>query len=607
MTPLPEVLIVSYRRADLLERCLTSVAEHLPGAVVRIWDNASDGTDEIRQLATRWDHVQWTFHPDNVGFARAVNHLMASVDGSQALLLNPDSTLLGDLAGCREALARDPEVAAAAPWIHEDHQRHPWDNAHREPSLVRQLVSYAGYENRLARLPWLSLLYREQPHNVTGYLTGACLLISTSAWASVGPMDERYFLYAEEADWCARARQRGYRLVAVPEPGVRHRAGGTVSDAPTQSSLSARLLRSGQIRYLTDHHGPLAGRAYDKATRAIDRLQPSKRRAVAAAKRADREGQGHEPAVLVVSAMYPTDEDAVRGIAVRREVDRLRARGTSVTVIGKSPGWRGYLAQAIETRRFVRSVDLIHAHYGTSGFVAALVAPRTPLIVTMHGSDVALGLRPRLNKYWIQYILSIIGALRAAAIVVQDPTMATQIPGRMRGKVVILGQAVDVPPYGDRERHGILFLSDRSRPVKRFFLAEQAVAELHPPQLLDSLDRHSVEGIPDAMSVARVGLLTSEREGMPIAVKEALACGLRVVSVDLPALRPLAAACDGAIVLVPHEPAALATALAATLARDPLTRDEHAGVVRVLRDRLWTEPERTTALSDIYLRVANNT
>lgn len=276
----PDVIVVSYRRPDLLDRCLSSARSQLPGAQIHVWDNRSNDSDAIRELAARHPDVDWHFCDENLGFAAAVNRLMARVEGGSALLLNPDAVLLSDLAGTRAALA-DPTVAAAAPRITDGDHR-PWDNAHREPTLVRELVSYAGWDDRLGRRPLVSALYSDAPEAVSGYLTGACLLISMDAWRNVGTFDERYFLYGEEADWCARARRRGYVLRSVDEPGVEHSAGGTVSDQPTGMSRSRELLDENRRRYLTDHHGKAAGLVFAGVTAAMNRIQPSKARARAA-------------------------------------------------------------------------------------------------------------------------------------------------------------------------------------------------------------------------------------------------------------------------------------------------------------------------------------
>lgn len=271
----PDVLIVSYRRPELLMRCLDSVREQLPNATVRVWDNHSEASTEIRHLLAARPEIDATFCTENIGFAAAVNRLMSRVSTRTALLLNPDAELLSDLSMTRAALD-DPQVAAAAPWLRDAGR--PWDNAHREPTLLRELVSYAGWDDRSGRSPLFSALYSAQPDKVDGYLTGACLLISMDAWAAVGPFDERYFLYGEEADWCHRARLRGLRLVSIEEEGIRHTAGGTVSDSGARRTRSEELLFENRQRYLADHHGRFAALTFAMGAALMDVAQPSKAR-----------------------------------------------------------------------------------------------------------------------------------------------------------------------------------------------------------------------------------------------------------------------------------------------------------------------------------------
>jgi hypothetical protein len=307
----------------------------------------------------------------------------------------------------------------------------------------------------------------------------------------------------------------------------------------------------------------------------------------------------------VVTAMFPTAANPVFGIVVQREVARLRAEGSRLRVVTKSAGLRGYLGQAVRTARARPHADVVHAHFGTSGFVAALTCGRLPLVVTLHGSDIAAGPRPRLSRHWVQYCLSIAGAWRASRVLVQDKSMILQLPQWLHHKAVVFGQAVTLPQPSDQEviRSGVIFLSDRRRPLKRFCLAESAVALLPDQTRLDSLDMYDPEDVVAAMRAASVGLLTSEREGMPVAVKEALAVGLRVVAVDLPALRELAEDLSGIVTLTTHDASALAAALSRALKAGPLTATELGRVHNLMEAKGWIEPDRTRRLQDCYRKL----
>jgi GT2 family glycosyltransferase len=271
-----QVLIVSYRRADLLAGLLADLERLHPEWPVHVWDNASDGSDDVRALAAEQSQVRWTFSPDNLGFAAGVNRLAAAAPaGADLLLLNPDARLLGPLTPLVDALDVDPGAAAVAPLTRAGRQA-PWDVAHRRPRLLSSLVEYAGYAERLRRWRW-SGRYAEPPA-LCDWASGSCLLVRRKAWDEVGPFDEAFWLYGEEVDWSLRAKRRGWHVRLVAEELVGHDAGATVDDDATQSERSAALLRSSQTLLLRRCSGAVAATAFTVITAVIDRVQPAKRR-----------------------------------------------------------------------------------------------------------------------------------------------------------------------------------------------------------------------------------------------------------------------------------------------------------------------------------------
>ena len=275
-----QVLVVSYRRADLLAALLDDLSRIHPDWPVHVWDNLSDGSAEIGALAATHSDVKWTFSPDNVGFAAAVNRLVeAAPHGADLLLLNPDARLLAPLTPLVEALEAHPGAAAVAP-LTQSHRQAAWDVAHRRPRLVSALVEYAGYADRLRRWRWSGRY--SQPPAQCDWASGSCLLIRRSAWEDVGSFDEQFWLYGEEVDWSLRARKRGWHVRLVAQELVGHDAGATVGDDATQSERSAELLRTSQTLLLRRWSGATAAAAFTAATAVIDRVQPAKRRQRAA-------------------------------------------------------------------------------------------------------------------------------------------------------------------------------------------------------------------------------------------------------------------------------------------------------------------------------------
>ncbi len=117
--------------------------------------------------------------------------------------------------GLLEALARDATSGAASPLIDfaEPHDEIWYAGGRLVPALAH--ASHRGL-----RAPDRGQYRVVEP---TGYLTGCCLLATRAAWEKVGPLDERYFIYAEDADWCLRARAAGFRLLFVPGAKLWHK------------------------------------------------------------------------------------------------------------------------------------------------------------------------------------------------------------------------------------------------------------------------------------------------------------------------------------------------------------------------------------------------
>ncbi len=256
--------------------------------------------------------------------------------------------------------------------------------------------------------------------------------------------------------------------------------------------------------------------------------------------------------VLVVTAMYPTPEKPASGTFVKEQVDSLREAGVDVDVLafdGKGSA-RNYLKAGITLRRIVseKSYDLIHAHYGLAGAVA-LMQTRCPAVVTFHGSDL-------LGEVGFQYKYTRAGKAktiisRAAAvcaserIVVADflksklwPRSAVTIP-----MGVDLSLFKPIPMAEARERLGytrkkqlVLFVARPDDYDKRFDIAQEAIALLQEARFdVELLPVYNVphHDVPWYMNACDVLVLTSMHEASPCVIKEAMACNLPIVSVNV--------------------------------------------------------------------------
>lgn len=322
----PAVLIVSQLGHESLESCLGSVAEHLPALPVYVYD---DGGPPRPDLAAKYPAVHWISGQQNVGFAAACNtsvqHLPADVD---LLLLDSHARVLGPLTRTRELL-RQPRVAAVSPLARDDTAPGlaPWDIATRHRTVTRELSAAAGHSDRLRRTP-LSPRYARQPaesRSIDGDLSPLCLAISRAAWNTIGGFDEEYFGYGEAADWQARARAAGWRILLADELGVQRRA--PVTDDAARERRNRDLVRTNAALLLEHQYSVHHADVYLAGTTLLGRLQRSKR---------DVRKRARAPRRRSLPAIVITTNRLVYGGAERQKAllaTELDRRGYPVTIV----------------------------------------------------------------------------------------------------------------------------------------------------------------------------------------------------------------------------------------------------------------------------------
>jgi glycosyltransferase involved in cell wall biosynthesis len=271
--------------------------------------------------------------------------------------------------------------------------------------------------------------------------------------------------------------------------------------------------------------------------------------------------------VLVVTNMFPSEEEPQFGSFVNEQIEDLRQLGIDIELLyfdGRK-GWTKYATAASTIRRRVAQerFDLVHAHYGLCG-AAALAQRRVPVVTTFHGSDFS-GHIPW--QVWVSRIVArlstpifvnVAGAMRlpaGSAVIPAGVDMALFKPMEREDARRQLGWQVDA--------RYVLFPSGPRVEVKRPDLFEAALSEAKAdlPELRGVyLEGYSRERVALIMNAVDVTLLTSDWEGSPVTVRESLACQTPVVSVPVGDVSRVLSGLPGCAV-VPRDPAALARAL----------------------------------------------
>jgi len=295
---------------------------------------------------------------------------------------------------------------------------------------------------------------------------------------------------------------------------------------------------------------------------------------------------------LVVTNMYPTQEAPSVGTFVADEVEGLRKLGVEIEVLHldrKTYGRRVYAGLARRLRRALvaQGPDLVHVMYGgvMADITTRTVADR-PVLVSFCGTDLLGGAegdaRARFSRRR-STAASRRAARRAAGVVVKSQNLRAALPsGIDEERIWTIPDGVDTERFVPLERDAararlgwslegahVLFPASPSRPEKNFALAQLAVDEL--VRRGTQVELHTLSAVPYAevplwFNAADGVLLTSRHEGSPVAVKEALACGVAIVSVDVGDVRERIEGVDGCHI-AEATPAALAEGLGAVLAR----------------------------------------
>ncbi len=264
------VVVVNYRSADLAIACLESLApeiEHHPGTHVALVENAS-GIDQVERLHAAIEQHGWTWvtlipAEQNGGFAAGNNVAIAAalrwtLPPQLFWLLNPDTVVRpGALAALRSWLDTHPAVGLVGSRL-ENPDGTAQHSAFGFPSILGELEGGLrfGPASRLLRRRAVVQPIADQPVAVD-WVAGASLMIRREVFGDVGLLDERYFMYYEEVDFCRRAQAAGWACWYVPESRVVHLVGqsSAVTSAAGALKRRPRYWFDARKHYFLTHHG----------------------------------------------------------------------------------------------------------------------------------------------------------------------------------------------------------------------------------------------------------------------------------------------------------------------------------------------------------------
>lgn len=226
------IAVISFNTIDLTKACLDSVINNLGdlSAEIIVVDNASkDGSAQM--IREDFPHVVLIENDRNVGFAAANNQAFSVAEGEFVLLLNSDTEIISDvLAKSIDYLKTNPLVGAmGCRVLNTDKTMQPTCSGY--PTLQRLLKMTFGLDRFPLLLKFDDYLLRawaRDSEREVEVISGCYLMIRRSIIESVGSLDEAFFFFGEETDWCLRIRRAGWKLMFSPVGEIIHHGGGSV-------------------------------------------------------------------------------------------------------------------------------------------------------------------------------------------------------------------------------------------------------------------------------------------------------------------------------------------------------------------------------------------
>lgn len=241
--PVLSFCIVTYRVRDLLKDCLDSIYKNppaIPFEIIVVDNHSGDGT--LGMLRELYPQVQVVENSCNEGYTRPMNQALRLSKGRYLVQLNPDTVVNPGAFDYLAAFMEDhPRVGICTPKV-----------LNRDGTLQKQcrrsaarpweaFTYFSGLSRRFPRNPvlarYLMTYLDENEMNEVEAVSGSCMVIRRSVVEQIGYLDELFFAYQEDADFCFRARQAGWQVFYVPQAQITHYGGHGGSQVEVYRSI----------------------------------------------------------------------------------------------------------------------------------------------------------------------------------------------------------------------------------------------------------------------------------------------------------------------------------------------------------------------------------
>lgn len=251
------IIIVNYNTKEVIRNCLSSIYQNHPEQpfeIIVVDNNSLDGSQDA--IGQQFPDVILIRNIENAGFARANNQGIEISKGKYILILNPDTVLFPEALDRMIAfMDKNPDIGATTPKIWLDEKKtlqscmlHPFTIENY--IFAYSLLGRVFFHNWVLKKLWkkdIEIWLSKDPLEVD-CIAGTCIMVRREILKTVGLLDNNFFMFFEDVDWCLRMRKKGWRLFLLPDADIIHIAHQSPSDRKSE------MHHNSQVYYLKKHY-----------------------------------------------------------------------------------------------------------------------------------------------------------------------------------------------------------------------------------------------------------------------------------------------------------------------------------------------------------------
>ena len=238
-----DIVIINYNSTDYLLSCLKSIYDSLQELPAKVFVQDNGSRDHVERVASVCPQAILSKNSYNLGFAKAVNIALKQGTAPYAVILNPDTCVQNDFfMVATQYMDENPDVGIMGPRI-LNADGSVQGSARAFPSPFTGLFGRNTFftkwfpNNKISRRNVLTSRSDGVTPMEVDWVSGACMVVRREAVDDAGFLDERFFLYWEDTDWCKRIKASGWKVIYYPQASIVHYIGGSYEKSRVRSSV----------------------------------------------------------------------------------------------------------------------------------------------------------------------------------------------------------------------------------------------------------------------------------------------------------------------------------------------------------------------------------